>query len=148
LAFLHPPPSLLLCLPTSRECARTQQEQINYRHVIGSLLAKPGGFRDYRYRDACFPSLIFRQAWEQLNTFYPPRQADLIYLRVLHLAARTLECHIATILRELVHAATRWDERAVEQALPPRSGEVPLVVRGEVCLRDYDQLLAEVGHES
>jgi hypothetical protein len=126
----------------------TQQEQINYRHVIGSLLCKPGGFRDYRYRDACFPSLIFRQAWEQLNTFYPPRQADLIYLRVLHLAARTLECSVAAILQALVQTTTPWDERAVEQALPPRQEAVPVVARGEVCLGDYDQLLTEVGHES
>jgi hypothetical protein len=64
---------------------------INYRHIIDSLLRKPGGFRDYRYREALFPGLVFRQAWEQLNAWYAPRRADLIYLRILHLAAQTLE---------------------------------------------------------
>jgi hypothetical protein len=32
---------------------------VNYRHVIWSLVQKPGAFARYRYRDAFFPSLIF-----------------------------------------------------------------------------------------
>ena len=62
--------------------------RVNYRHVIDSLLRKPGGFRRYRYRDDLFPSLIFRRAWEELDGRYAPRRADLTYLRILHLAAR------------------------------------------------------------
>ena len=55
---------------------------LNYRYVIDSLLRKPGGFRNYRYREGLFPQLIFGQAWEQLNSYLPPRKADLTYLRV------------------------------------------------------------------
>ncbi|MFQ5614221.1 MAG: hypothetical protein ACE5H9_19030 [Anaerolineae bacterium] len=44
-----------------------KKQQINYRHLIDSLLRKPGGFRRYRYREALFPSLVFRQAWDQLK---------------------------------------------------------------------------------
>ena len=68
-----------------------RKRQINYRHLIDTLLRKPGGFRNYRYRDELFPSLVFRQAWEQLGQWYAPRKADLTYLRVLGLAARTLD---------------------------------------------------------
>ena len=75
-----------------------QQHHVNYRHVITSLLRKPGGFRDYRYREALFPSLLFKQAWEQLNHAYAPRKADLIYLRILHLAALHLKVDVATAL--------------------------------------------------
>lgn len=78
------------------------QHRVNYRHVIDTLLRKPGGFRDYRYRDDLFPSLLFRQAWEQLQQFYAPRKADLTYLRVLHLAARTLESEVACALELLL----------------------------------------------
>lgn len=116
-------------------------EHVNYRHVIGSLLRKPGGFRDYRYREACFPALIFRQAWEQLNRFYPPRKADLIYLRILHLAARTLESAVAAVLGDLVGAAQPWDERDVERPLAAPRVDVPPVTRGEIQLADYDALL-------
>jgi hypothetical protein len=41
--------------------------QINYRHVIDSLLRKPGGFRNYRYRDDLFPLDVFRQASSAFN---------------------------------------------------------------------------------
>ena len=50
--------------------------------MLDSLLRKPGGIRNYRYREGLFPQLIFRQAWEQLNSYLPPRKADLTYLRV------------------------------------------------------------------
>ncbi len=44
-----------------------REHHINYRHVIETLLRKPGGFRNYRYREDLFPRLVFRQAWEQLQ---------------------------------------------------------------------------------
>jgi hypothetical protein len=56
---------------------------INYRHVIWSLVRKPGAFAAYRYRDELFPSLAFRQAYDQLQQACP-KQADREYLRVLH----------------------------------------------------------------
>ncbi|MBW7885617.1 MAG: DDE-type integrase/transposase/recombinase [Caldilineaceae bacterium] len=87
--------------------------QVNYRHLIDTLLRKPGGFRRYRFRDDLFPQLIFRRAWEQLNEWHPPRRADLIYLRVLHLAARTLESDVAAALTMLVARGQPWDEQDV-----------------------------------
>ena len=35
--------------------------RIDYRHVIGSLVRKPGAFENYRYREEMFPSTVFRQ---------------------------------------------------------------------------------------
>ena len=45
-----------------------KDHHVNYRHLIDTLLRKPGGFRNYRYREDLFPTLIFRQAWEQLRS--------------------------------------------------------------------------------
>jgi hypothetical protein len=56
-----------------------QHYRINYRHVIDTLLRKPGGFRNYRYRDDLFPQAVFRQAWEALQERFSPRKADLAY---------------------------------------------------------------------
>jgi len=118
---------------------------VNYRHVIDSLLRKPGGFRDYRYRDDLFPSLIFRRAWEQLNRWQSPRKADLTYLRVLRLAARTMESEVATALERLLDTPGPWDETDVERLLQPEPISVPQLVCGQVHLQQYDQLL-EVYH--
>jgi hypothetical protein len=124
------------------------KHHVNYRHLIDTLLRKPGGFRNYRYRDDLFPSLVFRQAWEQLGQWYAPRKADLIYLRVLSLAARTLESDVAGALAQLLTSETRWDESDVEQLLELEPAPVPAVTRGEVPLDIYDQLLREVRCES
>ncbi len=122
------------------------RHHVNYRHVIDSLLRKPGGFRNYRYRDDLFPSLVFRQAWEQLNQWQAPRKADLTYLRILRLAARTLESEVASALEVLLATGERWDETDLERLLQPEPIPVPQVTCGQVELQQYDQLLTEVGH--
>jgi len=123
-----------------------QQHHINYRHVIDSLLRKPGGFRDYRYHDDLFPTLVFRQAWEQLNRWHAPRKADLTYLRILRLAARYLEGDVATLLAQLLGGSERWDDTTVERLLQPAPQPLPPLACVPIDLTPYDQLLPEVGH--
>jgi hypothetical protein len=120
------------------------RHHINYRHLIDSLLRKPGGFRDYRYRDDLFPSLVFRRSWEQLNRWQSPRKADLAYLRILQLAARTMESEVAAALELLLAYGSRWDETDVERLLEPEPIFVPQLACGEVHLQQYDQLLSAV----
>jgi hypothetical protein len=112
--------------------------------LIDTLLRKPGGFRNYRYREDLFPSLVFRRAWEQLDRWYSARKADLIYLRILHLAARTLESDVAAALDLLLTTEGPWTERDVAQLLELESPTVPEIARGEVTLDIYDQLLQGV----
>ena len=124
-----------------------KSHHVNYRHLIDTLLRKPGGFRRYRYREDLFPQLVFRQAWEQLNQWHPPRRADIVYLRVLQLAARTLESDVAEALKLLVSRGQRWDETDLAQSLEPVPVAVPRLSRGVVELGHYDQLLVEFAHE-
>jgi hypothetical protein len=58
--------------------------RVNYRHVIHSLVRKPGAFERYRYREDLFPSLTFRKAYDRLQEALQGREADLEYLRCLH----------------------------------------------------------------
>ena len=43
------------------------QHRINYRHIIDSLVRKPGAFENYRYRDELFPTSCFRIAYDVLK---------------------------------------------------------------------------------
>ena len=52
----------------------TGQHRIDYRHVIWSLVRKPGAFAHYRYRDELFPSLVFRRAYDALSAQTPERE--------------------------------------------------------------------------
>ena len=122
-----------------------ETHQVNYRHVIDSLLRKPGGFRRYRYREDLFPSLIFRRAWEELDGRYAPRRADLTYLRILHLAAHQLECDVAAALETLLAGDDAWNDTDVARMLDVETAIVPMMEQPVVQLHVYDQLLTEAG---
>lgn len=121
--------------------------QINYRHVIDSLLRKPGGFRNFRYRDDLFPQAVFRQTWETLNDHFPPRKADLIYLQILKQAALGLESDVAQALTQLLadQSQKHWDEKTVAALTQaPAIQVVPQLVPQPVNLSVYDQLFLTV----
>jgi hypothetical protein len=118
-----------------------QRHHINYRHLIDSLLRKPGGFRHYRFRDELFPTLVFRQAWEQLNQWHAPRRADLLYLQILHLAARTLEDDVAAALVQLVSQGAAWSKEDVDRLLEPDPVRLPFISVGAVEVHYYVQWL-------
>jgi len=118
--------------------------QVNYRHVIDSLLRKPGGFRNYRYREQLFPLDVFRQAWESLNQRLPPRQADLTYLRILKQAALGLESDVAQALTLLLEQnQTHWDENTVLERTGNLSAPqaIPALAPQTINLSLYDQFL-------
>jgi hypothetical protein len=119
--------------------------RINYRHVIDSLLRKPGGFRDYRYRDDLFPQAVFRQAWEALCQRLPPRKADLAYLRILKLAAGGLETDVAAALGSLLAAPEAWDDTQVAERVGGAATALPALQAQTVNLQEYDQLLRQTG---
>jgi len=136
------------CVDTFPRLVGPRQHQVNYRHVIDSLLRKPGGFRDYRYRDDLFPRAVFRQAWEVLQQRLSPRRADLAYLRVLKLAAVGSESEVTAVLTELLAAPGGWDDTTVAARLPAASAGVPVLQPSVVNLAEYDQLLLQgVDHE-
>jgi hypothetical protein len=121
---------------------------INYRHVMDTLLREPGGFRDYRYRDDLFPTAVFRQAWEALCARLPPRRADLAYLRILKLAATTLEDEVAAVLSTLLATETAWDDTTVAGQVRPRLDQPPTLETGAVDLGSYDALLHAAAERS
>ncbi len=81
----------------------TRKSRIDYRHVIGSLVRKPGAFNNYRYRDEMFPSTVFRQAYDFLLES-DPSHASRRYLEILDWAAMNSECGMESALRELLNA--------------------------------------------
>jgi hypothetical protein len=116
---------------------------INYRHVIDSLLRKPGGFRNYRYHEDLFPQEVFRQAWEALKADMPPRKADMAYLRILKQAAMGLETDVAQALTLLLATQqTTWDDTIVADLVQkPAQWIIPDLTPQAVNLSIYDQLL-------
>jgi hypothetical protein len=71
----------------------------------------------------------------------------LIYLRVLHLAAHTLESEVADILNLLLDGQQRWDETDIERLLQPQLLPVPQLALPQINLAQYDRLLQEVSRD-
>ena len=46
--------------------------RIDYRHIIGWLVRKPGAFANYRYREQLFPTSRFRKAYDLLREICTP----------------------------------------------------------------------------
>jgi len=121
------------------------QSRIDYRHVIWSLIRKPGGFARYVYREEMFPSLTFRRAYDAIQADHPGTRGDLEYLRILHLAASTMETDVEAALTGLLAANEPISSDAVKALVatdaPP---SVPEMAPLEVDLAAYDALLVEV----
>lgn len=92
-------------LLTAERLRGAGRHRINYRHIIRSLVRKPGAFERYRYREELFPCLIFRRAYDALcEQLSSQRKADVAYLRLLQLAATTVESDVAAALECLLEA--------------------------------------------
>ncbi len=117
-------------------------QAINYRHIIWSLVRKPGAFARYRYRDALFPTSTFREAFDRLEVaLLPGTRTDLEYLRIIHLAASTLEADVDAALKLLMAEGGAPRLEAVRALVTPVVPSCPSVDIGNVDLRRYDGLL-------
>jgi hypothetical protein len=114
--------------------------RIDYRHIIGSLVRKPGAFARYRYREELFPSLTFREAYDRLCDWRGQR-ADVEYVRILDLAARTMESQVERVLRDLLESKKRFDYAAVQDLAQPRQRPIPVISIAEPSLEAYDHLV-------
>ncbi len=114
---------------------------IDYRHLIVSLVKKPGAFSRYRYREAMFPTAVFRRAYDGLCEALSERQADLDYLRLLKLAAETMQCEVEAILEQLAEKGDVPRFAVVEAQLRPEPQPVPTLTPLIVDLAGYDALL-------
>lgn len=114
--------------------------RIDYRHVIWSLVRKPGAFARYKYREELFPTPAFRLAYDRLAEWRGER-GDIEYVRVLHLAASTMESRVEQALVELLESGERFDYAAVQAAASPPSSQVPDIKPKTPDLKKFDRLI-------
>jgi hypothetical protein len=122
------------------------KHDINYRHIIDSLVRKPGAFEDYRYRDNLFPTSRFRIAYDSLKKRHAQSNAAKQYLNILYLAARESETAVDDALRVLIDKNIQISDEQVNtlvQSNQPVSTATEIHIPA-VDLTCYDQLLQEV----
>jgi len=118
--------------------------RIDYRHIIDSLVRKPGAFARYIYREELFPRPVFRQAFDRFKAS-DADSANARYLRVLKLAADYSEDRVAACLGAQMRAAQLPDAQEIEKQLErPRQKCSVQMAAFEPRLDGYDELISEV----
>jgi hypothetical protein len=136
---LYHGPVQVLILP---RLSGRNRRRIDYRHLIWSLVRKPGAFANYCYREELFPTTTFRRAYDALLEATPTK-ADREYLRLLHLAASTSEATVEAVIAQLLAAGcTPGFEAVRERAGTNKPASAPAIAKTPVDLRNYDRLIA------
>lgn len=119
--------------------------QIYYRHIIDSLVRKPGAFARFKYQEELFPSTIFREAYDALHESLGERRASQDYVRLLALAAKTMECEVEAGIQLLLseNVLPRFDR--VKELVGSDEIQWPTQQVLRVHLEVYDGLLAKLG---
>lgn len=79
--------------------------RINYRHIIETLIRKPGAFENYRYKEDLYPSSIFRIAYDMLCERLSLKEANKQYLNILKLSAEESEDYTNEALRHQINTS-------------------------------------------
>jgi hypothetical protein len=124
--------------------SHSQAPHIDYRHVIDSLVRKPGAFVRYLYREELFPRPVFRQTYDRLAAA-EESQASARYLRLLHLAAEFGEDRVADILGTVLRQGGLPEAAVIELGLREPAPVRPVQIAAFLPdLGAYDCLIAEV----
>lgn len=117
------------------------EHRIDYRHVIGWLVRKPGAFARYRYREDLYPSITFRRAYDALVRTHGER-ADVEYLRILQLAATAGEARVVEVLVSVLDQVGGFDYVTVQTQVARPVLTVPVIHIPAPDLTVYDALRA------
>lgn len=145
-ALIYPETVRMFLGPTLvLEMARQQPggKRINYRHVIGWLVRKPGAFAQYQYRDELFPSLTYRKAYDALLKWRAER-ADKEYLSILNHAAMNSEQEVETALELLLEQGQLPLSETVRDLATKSVPVIPEIRIDVPSLCSYDQLLTHM----
>jgi hypothetical protein len=111
---------------------------IDYRHIIDSLIRKPGAFESYQYRSSLYPNTTFRKAYDALKS-RGLTSCNKRYLELLHLAKLYGENEVSAAIDLLLEGEKLPLKEDILELLKkekiPQSVEV-----SQPNLEDYNQL--------
>jgi hypothetical protein len=131
----------------SKKAGRTTTHVVDYRHVIGSLRAKPGALAGFSYRDALSPRPAYLRAWEALSG-QSARDASRTIVGLLALAHdQGVEADLASALDDILDTGDLPDLADLRVRFMPPSRIIPSVHIEMPGPDSYDRLLMTSGME-
>lgn len=115
---------------------------IQYRHIIHSLVRKPGAFRSYKFHKDLFPTSNFRIAYDTLNRQFASLKADRQYVKILEMAAMESEDRVNNILAVLIRKDECITADTVRSLLKiPQKEDIVEIGIAAANLESYDSLI-------
>jgi hypothetical protein len=111
---------------------------INWRHLVGALLRKPGALKGWRHRDAMFPNARWRTLYDSFTERYSPGRAEREYLGILALGLQQRLESLEAVIEEL---GDQVSLDTIRRRFCPPNNIVEMAL--EVDLRAYDELLTQ-----
>lgn len=121
------------------------KELINFRHVIDSLIRKPGAFANYRFQSHLYPTTRFRLAYDTLLKNTTELSATKQYLKILHAAKHEGLDTVDEILQSLLTSGSEMTAAAV-LALIASGQQIPGPMDMDIAppdLNEFDDLLLD-----
>ena len=111
---------------------------IDYRHIIDSLIRKPGAFESYQYRSSLYPNATFRKAYDVLKES-GLTSCNKRYLELLHLAKLYGENNVGAAIDLLLESGKMPLKEGIVTLLKQK--QIPQHVEvSQPKLGDYDKL--------
>ena len=118
---------------------------IDFRHIIGDLVRKPGAFANWRHRESLFPGVVFRRAYDGFVAALGEKLGEKEYLHLLKLTADTSMAEVELVLVAL-GAGTEVRLETVRRAMPSYCVATMDLDQPKASLEEYDALLG-LSHE-
>ncbi len=119
------------------------KETIDFRHVIDSLVRKPGAFVNYKYVNQMYPTTRFRMAYDQLLKSTTQRSAVKQYLKLLYAAKHEGLDRVDDVLRLFLNCDKAIEVDEILSAVTAQT-QIPLPTEIHVEATDlfvFDSLL-------
>jgi len=122
-----------------------RQRNIDYQHVIESLVKKPRAFRFAKWRDDLLPNEDYRHIWQHANTQLPADDACKYIVGLLHLAKKAnCEDALGRYALAQIEQASRFNLIDCQQRFLNVIPIIPSLRIQQHALSDYQALLAKV----
>ena len=118
---------------------------INFRHLVGPLLRKPGAFVNYQHREQLYPTVEYRAAYDRLVADHGQRTGTIEYLHVLKLAMEHALEAVQKVMVPWMAGTKKWRAADVRATLAPAVVSVPELAALSPELLSYDELLNHPG---
>lgn len=118
-------------------------KNVDYHHVIDSLVKKPMAFFKSQLRNDLLPNAVYRKIWQDLTERLPARDASRLMVGLLHLAA-IADCETALgelVTQELLAGGTLSLPDLKKHWGIAQTSSCPIVDVTQHTLESYNQLI-------